>query len=105
MTPTKDDALAQEIDDLGLWIRELREIIPEIGVEMCGQSARLMNIESWYRNNAARIKQALTQPTVDVEALKLGPANEDEAMCQVTSIYNDGWNHCIDDLVSKGYLK
>lgn len=51
------------------------------------------------------IRAALTHPPVDVEALKRGPANEDEAMCQVTSIYNDGWNHCIDDLVSKGYLK
>lgn len=55
--------------------------------------------------DAWNTRAALTPAPGDVEALYRGAANEDEAMCQVTSIYNDGWNHCIDHLAAQGHLQ
>ena len=59
----------------------------------------------WGKHFHAEIKAALTPAPIDVASLYLGAANEDEAMCQVTSIYNDGWNACIDQLYAKGMLR
>lgn len=49
----------EALDDLELWIRELRALIPEHGVELCGQSARLLNIETWYLKEVPMIRTAL----------------------------------------------
>lgn len=53
--PTKEQALAA-LYDLGLRIKELRAIIPDVGIEMCGQSARLQNIEAWYSGDGQTIR-------------------------------------------------
>lgn len=95
MTTTKDDALAAALNYYS----------DNNSGEMRLFDSTNEDFHPHFKTIFKAAEQALTHPPLDVEALKRGPANEDEAMCQVTSIYNDGWNHCIDDLASKGYLK
>lgn len=88
MTPKKQDDALAALD----WLENL--------LQGC------VDTEGEHNEKCRILRQALTSGAGgDVDELYRGPANEDEAMCQVTSIYNDGWNAAIDYLASTGRIR